>query len=276
MSVVRIERNERVAEVVLDRPEKLNAFNPELFADYAQALREVDADQSVSVVIVRGEGRAFSVGWDVTRPADSGDGARAHRTAHQDWDRLRPQLRAFSAVFDLSKPVVSSVHGFCMGGATLIPVCSDLAVVGEQTTIGWPVLPIGGGMLGPMTSYSVGSKKGRELSYTAGARMTGPEAAAYGWANYCVPESEVLGKARELAYEISKTPLDMLEIKKLAANDVLIRQGFRETLEECPRWDALIHSSAGNMRMNEVLAEMGISAARAWYADGGSLRAPQA
>jgi enoyl-CoA hydratase len=277
MSVVRIERDNRVAEVVLDRPEKLNAFNAELFAEYEQALHELDADRSVSVVIVRGEGRAFSVGWDVSRkpPAEAGSNGYAHRGAHDDWQRLRPQLRAFGAVFDLSKPVVASVHGFCMGGATLIPVCSDLAVVGDDTVIGWPVLPIGGGMLGPMSSYSLGSKKARELSYTAGARITGPEAAARGWANYSVPEDQVLTKARELAHEISKTPLDMLEIKKLAANDVLTRQGFRETLEACPTWDALIHSSAGNTWMSRTLAEMGLSAARTWYAEGGSLVADQ-
>lgn len=276
MSCVRIERDKRVAEVVLDRPEKLNAFNADLFADYEQALRDLDGDRSVSVIIVRGEGRAFSVGWDVGRkpqPDDGHNGGYTHRVAHDDWQRLRPQLRAFGAVFDLSKPVVASVHGFCMGGATLIPVCSDLAVVGDETVIGWPVLPIGGGMLGPMSSYALGSKKARELSYTAGSRITGPEAAARGWANYSVPEDQVLAKARELAYEISKTPLDMLEIKKLAANEVLTRQGFRDTLEACPTWDALIHSSAGNTWMSRTLAEMGLSGARTWYAEGGSLLA---
>lgn len=268
MSVVGVERNGKIAEVVLNRPDKLNAFNEELFGAYESALSELGADDSVSVVIVRGAGRAFSVGWDVSRPAGE---ERPHRTAHQDYVRLRRHIRAFSAVFDLPKPVVAAVHGYCMGGATLIPACADLAVVGDDTTIAWPVLPIGGGMLGPMATYAVGSKKGKELSYTAGSRMTGPEAAARGWANYSVREDEVPDKARALALEIAKTPLDMLEIKKRAANDVLIRQGFRETLDACAGWDALIHTSEGNVRMVEKLSELGISAARTWYAAGGSL-----
>lgn len=266
MSIVDIVRNGKLAEVVLNRPEKLNAFNEELFTDYSAALHEVGADDGVSVVIVRGAGRAFSVGWDVS-PGQK----REHRTAHQDYVRLRRHITAFSAVFDLPKPVVASVHGYCAGGATLIPACADLAVVGEDTTIAWPVLPIGGGMLGPMATYAVGSKKGKELSYTAGATMSGTEAAGRGWANYAVPDDQVHDRARELATEVAKTPLDMLEIKKRSANDVLIRQGFKETLDACAGWDSLIHTSEGNERMVAKLAELGIREARKWYADGGSL-----
>lgn len=277
MSTVRIERNDPVAEIVLNRPEKLNAFNAELFSDYAAALDALATDDDVSVVIVRGEGRAFSVGWDVTRvPADdAGNSGYQQRTAHEDWLRLRSQVATFTAAFDFPKPVIAAVHGFCMGGATLIPNCADLAVVGNDTKIGWPVLPIGGGMLGPVSIYAVGSKKGRELSYTAGSHMTGPEAAQRGWANYAVPEDEVLSKARELAYEISKVPRDMLEIKKRAANEVMNRQGFRETLEACAGWDALIHTSPGNEHMSATLAELGIKQAKAWYDAGGSIPTPR-
>lgn len=276
MSVVRIEHHGAVAEIVLNRAEKLNAFNTELFEAYESALSSLATDDDVSVVIVRGHGRAFSVGWDVGKQpsAERQDSGYHQRIAHQDWLRLRPQLRAFTAVFDFPKPVVAAVHGFCMGGATLIPNCSDLAVVGDDTKIGWPVLPIGGGMLGPVSTYAVGSKKARELSYTAGSFMMGPEAAARGFANYSVPEGDVLAKARELAHEVSKTPRDMLEIKKRAANDVMNRQGFRDTLDACAGWDALIHTSAGNEHMSATLAELGIRAAREWYAQGGSIPRP--
>lgn len=273
MSVIRTERHGAVAEVILNRPEKLNAFNEELFTGFEEALASLAGDDAVSVVIVRGEGRAFSVGWDVGKsPSKDGESTGyQHRVAHEDWLRLRPQVRAFTAVFEFPKPVIAAVHGFCMGGATLIPNCSDLAVVGNDTKIGWPVLPIGGGMLGPVSIYAIGSKKSRELSYTAGSHMMGPEAAQRGWANYAVPEEDVLAKARELAYEISKVPRDMLEIKKRAANDVMNRQGFRETVEACAAWDALIHTSAGNEHMSATLAALGLKAAREWYADGGSL-----
>jgi enoyl-CoA hydratase len=273
MSLVNIVRDGRVAELILNRPEKLNAFNDELFKSYEDGLRLLDQDSSVSVIIVRGEGRAFSVGWDVGTPPETGTdkGAEGSRTAHADWLRLRRDVGAFTAAFEVSKPVIASIHGHCMGGATMIGVCADLAVVGTQTVIGWPVLPIGGGMLGPMSMYALGAKKAKELSYIAGSSMSGPEAAARGWANYCVDEDAVLAKARELAVEVAKTPLDMLEIKKRAANEVLIRQGFRETLENCAGWDALIHSSAGNIRMVETLNAKGLAKARDWYVGGGSL-----
>lgn len=267
---VNVEQEGRVAEVVLNRPDKLNAFNHDLFEQYERVLGQLGADPAVSVIIVRGEGRAFSVGWDVGKPASAQNGY-SHRSAHEDWVRLRWHIRVFSAVFDVPKPVVAAVHGHCAGGATLIPACADLAVVGDETKIAWPVLPIGGGMLGPTAMYQIGPKKAKELSYTAGSHMTGAEAAARGWANYSVSDDEVLTKAKAVAGEVAKTPLDMLEIKKRAANDVLIRQGFRETLDACAGWDALIHTSEGNRHMVDKLAELGIAEARAWYADGGSL-----
>lgn len=270
MSLITIERNGAVAELALNRPEKMNAFDPELFGAFARELATLGDDDSVSVIVVRGEGRAFSVGWDVGGRKDTS--GYAHESAYGDWSRLRDNINTFALPFDVPKPVVTAAHGYVMGGATIIAVTSDLTVVGDDTRIGWPVLPIGGGMLGPISMSLVGPKKAKELSYIAGSRMTGPEAAALGWANYSVPEDGVLAKARELAYEISKTPLDMLRIKKLAANGVLIRQGFRETIQNAAEWDAISHAAPGNVRMAGKLAELGFREATRWYANGGSLQ----
>lgn len=270
MGLIDIARDGAVAELVLNRPEKMNAFNPQLFDEFTTQLRSLGDDDRVSVIVIRGEGRAFSVGWDVgDREATDG---YAHESAYGDWSRLRDNINTFALPFDVPKPVVAAAHGFVMGGATIIAVTSDLTVVGDDTRVGWPVLPIGGGMLGPISMSLVGPKKAKELSFIAGSRMSGPEAAALGWANYSVPEDQVFGKARELAYEISKTPLDMLRIKKSAANRVLTRQGFRETVANAAEWDAISHAGPGNVRMAGKLAELGFREATKWFADGGSLR----
>jgi enoyl-CoA hydratase len=270
LSQITIDRDGAVAELALNRPEKMNAFDPALFEAFAAELDALGDDDSVSVILIRGEGRAFSVGWDVGGREDTS--GYAHESAHSDWSRLRDNIMTFALPFDVPKPVVTAAHGYVMGGATIIAVSSDLTVVGDDTRVGWPVLPIGGGMLGPISMALVGPKKAKELSYIAGSRMSGPEAAALGWANYSVPEQEVLAKARSLAYDISRTPLDMLRIKKLAANRVMVRQGFRETIENASEWDAISHAAPGNVRMAAKLAELGFRGATKWFESGGSLQ----
>jgi enoyl-CoA hydratase len=267
MALVRIEGTGLVAELVLDRPEKLNAFSPELFADFAAALDTVTRDQDVSVIIVRGEGRAFSVGWDLGPSREPQDSTARHG-AYEDWMRLRHDLGVFTSVFDCPKPVVASVHGYCMGGATVLAISSDLTVVGDETRIGWPVLPLGGGMLGPASMWLIGPKKAKELSYIAGSHLTGPEAASLGWANYSVPEDQVLSKSRSLAAEIAKTPSDMLLIKKLATNRVLAMQGFREAIQYGAEWDALSHTAPGNVQMSRKVRDVGLREAIRWFDEG--------
>jgi enoyl-CoA hydratase len=123
-------------------------------------------------------------------------------------------------------------------------------------------------MLGPASMWLIGPKKAKELSYIAGSYLTGPEAAALGWANYSVPEKEVLTKARSLAADMAKTPSDMLLIKKLAANRVLALQGFREAIQYGAEWDALSHTAPGNVDMSAKLRELGIREAMRWFGEG--------
>ena len=77
---------------------------------------------------------------------------------------------------------------------------------------------------------------------------------------------------RAAARAVAKTPLDMLRIKKLAANRVMVRQGFRETIENAAEWDAISHASPGNVRLAGKLADLGFRDATAWFENGGSLQ----
>lgn len=269
MTLIEFERrDEGVVELVLNRPEKLNAFNLDMLDAFSRAIDEIADDDSVRCVVLRGAGRAFSVGYDVQRAGAS------HPGAFQDWRRLRRNLERWLAVWDLDKPVIAAVHGYCMGGASMLCVVADLTYVAEDATIAWPTVPLGGGLLGPVSMWLTGMKRARELSYVAGSSMTGTEATDLGWANRAVPADELLTSVRATARDIARMPASLLRLKKLALNRVMEIQGFRSAFLFGAEWDAIAHTTPENEAMSNRIREDGLKEAIAWFQDGGSLNPP--
>lgn len=262
--LIGIEREGRVAQLVLNRPKKLNAMNDEVLEGFSAAVAELSADPDISVVVISGAGGNFSVGFDVDS-AHTGSEAASGLDTYPDWESLRRNIQRWLAVWDAPKPFLTAVEGYCMGGATMLSVCADITVVSEDAVIGWPSLPLGGGLLSPTSAWLIGPKKARELSYIAGSRLTGTEAAALGWANHAVPAGSALDRALELARQVSRMPLDLLRLKKLALNRVVEQQGFRESILQGAEWDALAHTAAGTHRMTDKISELGLKAAVTWF-----------
>ena len=263
MAVVETERKGRVGWIALNRPEKLNAWNPAMFTEFRAALQEMEEDPEVRCIVLRGEGRAFSVGFDVD--SDSDYLAQGRRTSLEDWEHLRVNLEHWLAVWRSPKPVIAAVHGYCMGLATQLAVFCDLTVVAEDAVIGWPSLPLGGGLLSPVSCWLIGPKKAKELSYIAGSRISGAEATALGWANHAVGADEVLTKAEELATKISRTPPDLLKLKKLALNRLMDTMGFSETVMAGAEFDAIAHDSQGMAAISEKVQTLGLKGAISWF-----------
>jgi enoyl-CoA hydratase len=257
----RDERDERIAEVVLDRPEKLNALTGVMLDELSATLTALGRDETVSCIVLRGEGRSFSVGYDVT---DEG----AHETAYDDWDSLNEKIEHWIRVWECPKPVIAAIHGHCMGGATMLAVCTDITVIARDAVVGWPTIPLGGGLLSPVSMWLIGPKRAKELSYTAGSSMNGDEAAALRWANRAVEPDEVLPLAREIAREIAKMPLQLLALKKRALNRVMDLQGFREMLKMGAEWDAIAHTSSQLGPIADKLGEVGLKETVSWFKAG--------
>ncbi|GGI42542.1 hypothetical protein GCM10010988_39560 [Cnuibacter physcomitrellae] len=257
----------RIAHVVLNRPEKLNALNNPLLDEFSAAIAALGADDSVSVIVISGEGGNFSVGFDVD-PGNGYSDAAAGLGPYADWASLRRNIERWLAVWDTPKPVITAVEGYCMGGATMLAVCTDITVVSETAVLGWPAIPLGGGLLSPTSAWLIGPKKAKELSFIAGSRLSGAEAAALGWANHAVPAGSVLARADELAASIARMPLDLLRIKKLALNRFLDQQGFRESVLMGAEWDAIAHTSPATHAMTDKVEQLGLKGAIAWFNEG--------
>jgi len=262
---------DKIGWLIFNRPEKLNAFNSALLDEFASAVDSLSADPDVSVIVIRGEGRAFSVGYDVAQeggddPDEQSNGHQGGRTrALDDWLNLRDKIELWLKVWRSPKPVIAAVHGYCMGGATMLSVCCDITIVAEDAVIGWPSVPLGAGLLAPVTAWLVGPKKAKELSYVVGSRMSGAEAAEWGWANHAVPAAEVVDRATRLARQIAKTPSELLQVKKRALNRVMDMQGFSEVVMFGAEFDAIAHDSVSVDLTTEEIKQHGLKQTIAQY-----------
>jgi enoyl-CoA hydratase/carnithine racemase len=187
MTIVATEDRGPVRHVVLNRPEKRNAFNQELVVAVGEALRAAADDTSVLCVVLRGEGPMFSSGMDL--------GSLASLAGTPD--RLRPFRRAcieaWNLAEEMAKPVVCQIHGACIGGAMELALACDLRVIAADALIGMPetrigLIPdVGGSSRLPQV---VGLGRAKELIMT-GKLIGGEEAERIGLANRVAPAEEL-------------------------------------------------------------------------------------
>jgi enoyl-CoA hydratase/carnithine racemase len=135
--LVRTEDHGRVRHVVLDRPEKRNAFNPQLIAELTEALRAVSADPDAHVVVLRGEGPMFSSGVDLGALEEFSGRVEMLRPFRAAWIEVCRLLE------ETPKATVCAIHGGCIGGALETALACDLRVAAPGTVLGLPETRIG-------------------------------------------------------------------------------------------------------------------------------------
>jgi enoyl-CoA hydratase len=225
------ERDEAVATLTLNRPERLNAITPELAEDLRAALAEAIADDAVRVVRLRGAGRSFCAGYDIGwgsewMVAEEGD---------QPWDPmadLRGMNRfvqdTYMALWRSPKPVITQVHGFCVGGGTDFALCSDLIVCAEDCRIGYPPARVWGSPTTAMWTYRLGLERSKRILLT-GDPLDGRLAAEWGLASEAHPEAELDERTLALAHRVARLPANQLQMMKLLVNQVIEQMGLANT-----------------------------------------------
>lgn len=233
--VVKVDREGRVAVVSLNRPEKLNACSPEVFAGLAEAGRLVASDPDVRAVVLRGEGRAFCAGLDLA----SLQGFGSHRAPSSDGERDRaPTIgtSGFTIWHTMSKPVVAAVQGYALGAGFQLALAADIRFAAEGAVmsvfeITYGLVPdLGGTQLLPRI---VGPARAKELIWTA-HRITTDEAERWGIVNRVVAPDELEDEARAFAHDLaSRPPLPISFAKELVdkSGRIPLEDGHRLELE---------------------------------------------
>jgi enoyl-CoA hydratase len=224
------ETAESVATLTLNRPERLNAITAELVGDLRDELVRAQDDDGVRVIRLRGAGRAFCAGYDIGWGAQMMEQAEAGRP----WDPMA-DLRVMSRFVDLymalwrsPKPVISQVHGFCVGGGTDFALCSDLIVCADDCRIGYPPARVWGSPTTAMWMYRVGLERSKRLLFTGDA-LDGRRAVEWGLASESVPEADLDAATFALARRVALLPANQLHMMKVLVNQAFEQMGLHTT-----------------------------------------------
>lgn len=232
----------KIATVTLDRPERMNAINPEMSRQLDEFWSRFDADDSLHVAIITGSGRAFCAGRDLVRPdAHNDEINRAARSAAQAGRSNQAEAANATGLSSWGpdqtwKPVIAAINGWCLAGGFALALSCDLRIMSDSARIGSMapkrgLLP-GGGQVQRLARY-VPFGKALELLLRAN-HLDADEAHRIGLANTVTTPEALLPTARAWAEEIaSNGPLAVRASKRAAYEGVLLQSGFAEgmTLE---------------------------------------------
>ena len=259
------------ARITLNRPEKLNALSRELQQELHEALWEADNDINVHAVILRGNGRAFSAGYDLTplanRAAAPDDGYtavyRGGRTYDDDAWQLEKAQRLRMAIFDMHKPVVAQVHGFCLAGGTDVAFLCDIVIAAEDATIGFPPARAMGALPNNMWIYNCGPQWAKRLFLT-GDTITGAEAARIGLVLKAVPADLLEYEVEQLVDRMAMIDSELLSANKRIVNLQLELMGARTIQRMAAENDARAHLAPSVREFGRIAGEQGLRAALQW------------
>jgi trans-feruloyl-CoA hydratase/vanillin synthase len=206
-TTVRVEVDEGIAWVELNRPEKRNAMSPTLNAEMVEVLEALDADEACGVLVLTGAGEAFSAGMDLKEYFREVDGGPEHVQRQVRRDAALWQWRLLRTY---AKPTIAMVNGWCFGGAFTPLIACDLAIAADEATFGlseinWGIPP--GSVVSKALADTVGSRAGL-LYVMTGRTFDGRQAAAMGLVNASVPRDRLRAEVVALAQELrAKNPV---------------------------------------------------------------------
>jgi enoyl-CoA hydratase/carnithine racemase len=209
VSVRRLPEAAAVAEILLDRPEAMNALSTVMAARLAEVCAGLAADREIRAIVLAAAGQAFCVGADLKE-----------RAAMSDADLMaqRPVFRAaFGSVLALPQPVIAAVHGYALGGGCELALSCDLIVADETAVFGLPEVTVGlvpGGGGTQLALRRLGPGRAADVVLT-GRRVDAAEAERLGLADRLVPTGGAGEISRELAVRIAgNSPVAVVNAKR--------------------------------------------------------------
>jgi len=204
-----LEKEDRIVTLILNRPDRLNAVNDELRAEFRELLDLFEKDKDVRVLIVTGAGRAFCAGADIVE-LPVGDITAAKESVERSLGLDYPKLIHFP------KPVVGAINGICAGAGSQYLLMFDINIASEKATFAFPATqlgyacPVGMNWLVPI----VGFFRAKELMLT-GKYITAEEAYRIGLVNQVVPHEKLMDEALDWAKRLAEMPpLSLTSIKR--------------------------------------------------------------
>lgn len=259
--------DDRIGRITLNRPEKVNALSMELLTELEQLLEEVAKDDSVRVIVIRGAGRGFGAGYDLSPPpATKGDSSPRPKYASITGQRgdLQSGARRQMMIFNLPKVVIAQVHGFCLAGSCEYAMMADLVIAAEDSKIGHPgVRGLGHPRNSCLWPMVLGMRKAKELMYT-GDTISGKEAAEIGMINKAVPLENLEEEVNRMAERIANQTADALAVHKEAMNRWYQAMGLESSVMAAADYDFAYYYTSHAQEVYGKIRDVGLKDALTW------------
>jgi enoyl-CoA hydratase len=216
-----------VRRLTLNRPDKRNALSNELRAAVFAALDDADRDPDTRVTILRGAGACFSAGYDLSR-----EGAKQplpFSTAAGAGQWARHVVEGCFRIWDLAKPVIAQVHGWCLAGGSELATACDLVYVSDDAQIGYPPVRMMSPPDNQFHAWLCGLRPAMEMMLTGDA-VSGTEAVALGFANRAFPAGRLEDEVLAIAGRIAKIPTDVQQMNKRSVHRAMEIMGLRAAI----------------------------------------------
>ena len=258
---ITIEYDSSVAILTFNRPAVLNAFDNELMQGTISKVNELNNNEAVRVIVVRGEGRAFSPGFDLKAAAN-----REMRDV-RDWEKqLQLQFDFIMQFWESPKPTIAAVHGFCLAGAFELALACDITIAGRNTKFGEPEVRFGTGIVAMLLPWITGPKQAKQILLSGEDKITAADALTMGIVNKVVPDQTVLTEAIEAAHNIAKAGERAVRLTKQAINNSYEAMGFNQALKSSLNLDVLLNAAPDPLKekFSRIRSEKGLKAAIEW------------
>ncbi|MGQ3082874.1 MAG: crotonase/enoyl-CoA hydratase family protein [Hydrogenophaga sp.] len=262
----------RVARLLLNRPERLNAINDETPREIRAAVEWANADDEVHVIVVEGAGKGFCGGYDLSM---FGEGEIDHpcQQERHPWDPMddyacmKRNTEDFMALWRSPKPTIAKVHGAAVAGGSDIALCCDLLVMADDARIGYMPTRVWGCPTTAMWTYRLGAARAKQMMFT-GNVIDGRTAAAWGLANESVPEAALEATTMQLAERIAGVPRSHLAMHKMVVNQVMLTMGLEQTQMMATVFDGITRHNPEGLWFRRHAQEAGFKSAVQWRDSG--------
>jgi len=260
MAKVEYQTDGRVARIVLNRPDVLNAIDDDVPQQLADCVARANADDNLHVIVLSGAGRAFCAGYDLKAYAEtSGENSV---TQDMPWDPMKDyafmkrNTDLFMSLWRSYKPVICKVHGYAVAGGSDIALCCDLIVMADDAKIGYMPTRVWGCPTTAMWVYRLGAEGAKRMLLT-GDKIDGCEAERIGLVHKAVPAEKLDDYVEDLAERISTVPTNQLMMQKLVINQAIDAMGLANTQMMATVFDGITRHSPEGMNFKHRAEDVG-------------------
>jgi enoyl-CoA hydratase len=254
------EKKGRVAYIILNRPDRLNAINDEMPPEIERAVQRADSDPGVHVMILEGAGKAFCSGYDLSEYGEQ----NSTSTVIQDmpWDPIQDyqfmwrNTQHFMALWRAMKPVICKVHGFAVAGGSDIALCADMTIMAEDAEIGYMPTRVWGTPTTAMWIQRLGPERAKRMLFT-GDKINGVEAENMGLILKSVPKARLNEEVELLAQRMATVPINQLAMQKMLVNQAMETSGLMQTQKMATLFDGISRHSPEGIAFKQRVEKVG-------------------